>query len=311
MLALVSLLSVVVAPASATSGTQTLRAGGSDGYSPDSERDKFNVEATSLGGVANGTLSTSGKVSGEVGGTFALFEGGVTCMLVEGDRAVVGAVGSVALVGPGPGATPVPGVFGQLLSIERGDFPDSNLEEPTSYTFRFQMLGEHDEGVEGMTAPNCAMAAVPSSWLLPTFGGFVELTPEPPPAGEVIVKSSEGSSSGGGGSSSGGAPGSQATPLQSAPGQAPRSGAAAFTARRLTARIASVKVSRRHAKVTFTSAGGLGRVTFVCRLDGKPLRRCASPMRLRTKPGRHHFSVAAVGTGTERSALVSTSIDVR
>jgi hypothetical protein len=70
------------------------------------------------------------------------------------------------------------------------------------------------------------------------------------------------------------------------------------------------EVSRAHVKIAFASAGGRGRVAFVCRIDGKPAHRCASPIQLRLTPGTHRFSVSAVGGGAERSALASTSIGV-
>jgi hypothetical protein len=317
---LASLLAIAAAPAIASATTETLAGSGSTGYSPDSMSDQFTVEATSVDGVASGTLTTAGKVSGDVDGTFAGFEGGVTCVTVEGDRAVVGAVGTVTLFEIGrPGSTLLPGTYGQLLSVELGSFRDPNLEEPTFYSFRFGTLGEHDEGVVGMTAPDCGDAAVPSTWMLPTNGGAFTLTPAPSlsggsapaPGGEILPVGEESLPAGGGSSSTSmrtGAPSGTLAP--GAPLPTGGTGIAGFVARRLAARITSVKVSRGQAKIAFASAGGAGKVAFVCRLDGRPMRGCASPTRLRLKPGKHRFSVSAVGGGAERSALASTSISV-
>jgi hypothetical protein len=310
------LLLTVVAPAVASATAETLAGGGATGYSPDNESRQFSVDATSVDGVASGTLSTNGKVSGDVDATWAHFEGSVTCMAIEGDRAVVGAVGAVSLIDSGPGSTPLPGTYGQLLNVELGEFRDPNLEEPTSYSFRYEMLGEHGEGVEAMTDPDCA-AAAPLSWLLPSWYGSLELTPTALPTGEAIVKLSEETPSvseetpsAGGGSSSAGATSSPLTLSAATPAPAPDAGIAGFTKRRLIARITSVKVSRRRVRVVFASAGGSGTVTFVCRVDGKPAHRCASPMRLRLTPGRHRFSIAAVTSGEQRSAPASASISV-
>jgi hypothetical protein len=178
LVAFASLLVGVAAPA-ASATTQTLKAGGSDGRSPDSVSDTFAVDATSTEGVESGTLSTSGKLSGDVGGTFVTFTGDVTCMYVDGDKVVVGAVGSDSTAGFGP-PTPLPGEYGQLLSIEFGEFPDPFTEEVIIYKFRWADLGAHDEGIEGLTSPDCESPEAPSSWALPTFGGSAELTTTSP-----------------------------------------------------------------------------------------------------------------------------------
>lgn len=176
IMAFASLLVGVAAPA-ASASTQTLKASGSDGRTPDSVFNTFEVAATSTEGVASGTLRTSGKVSGDVGGTFVTFKGEVTCMHVDGNKVIVGAVGSDSTAGFGP-PTPLPGEYGQLLSIELGEFPDPFTEELIIYKFRWADLGAHDEGVEGLT-PDCESPEAPTPAILPTFGGSAELTTSP------------------------------------------------------------------------------------------------------------------------------------
>jgi hypothetical protein len=178
LVALASLLVGVAAPA-ASASTTTLATAGSDGRTPDSVFNTFTVAATSTEGVVSGTLSTSGKVSGDVGGTFVTFKGDVTCMYVDGDKVVVGAVGSDSTAGFGP-PSPLPGEYGQLLSIELGEFPDPFTEELIIYSFKWADLGAHNEGVEGLTSPDCESPEAPSPWVLPTFGGSAELTTTSP-----------------------------------------------------------------------------------------------------------------------------------
>jgi hypothetical protein len=56
-----------------------------------------------------------------------------------------------------------------------------------------------------------------------------------------------------------------------------------------------VKSGKRKATISFAGAGGTGPLSFRCSLDGKPYRRCESPLRLkRLHPGRHTVRVEAV-----------------
>jgi hypothetical protein len=161
-------------PALASAPTVTIEGSGIDGYSPSSAHNKASVNVTLSAGVATGTLETSGGS----GGLWHEFKGTVTCMVVEGAHATIGALGKdreVPTEGP-PKA--VSGEFAQLLTVEFGKYTDLTQEEMPTYTDRFgHMLGTHDEGVESSVAPNCGEAGALSSGYLPTFGGVFHLSP--------------------------------------------------------------------------------------------------------------------------------------
>jgi hypothetical protein len=163
------------APALASPPTVTIEGSGSDGFTPSSSHNHASVNATLSGGVATGTLTTSGSSNG-LGHEF---KGAVTCMVIDGAHTTVGALGKDRLVpNEGPPKS-VPGEFAQLLTVEFGKYTDPSQEESPIYTDRFGgMLGEHDEGVESSVAPDCSEGgALSSSAYLPTFGGVFHLSP--------------------------------------------------------------------------------------------------------------------------------------
>jgi hypothetical protein len=51
----------------------------------------------------------------------------------------------------------------------------------------------------------------------------------------------------------------------------------------------------RKRKARFTFSATQARAHFECKLDRRPFRRCASPLKFRVRPGRHRFQVRAVG----------------
>jgi hypothetical protein len=126
-----------------------------DGRSPDSTNDIATVGATLSNGVATGNLRTAGKVRPfQLDSQFAVFEGSVTCMDVDGKRVVIGAFGTASLHGDGGG--PLPGTYTQVLTLEFGNFPLSHTGPPQRFANNsFGLLGEHDEGVPSETPPNC------------------------------------------------------------------------------------------------------------------------------------------------------------
>lgn len=161
-------------PALASAPTVTIEGSGRDGPSPSSTHDHASVDATLSAGVATGTLETSGGSDG----LWHEFKGTVTCMVIEGAHATIGALGKdreVPIEGP-PKA--VSGEFAQLLTVEFGEYTDPSQESSPIYTDRFgHMLGTRNEGVESSVAPNCGEAGALSSGYLPTFGGVFHLSP--------------------------------------------------------------------------------------------------------------------------------------
>jgi hypothetical protein len=161
----------------------TLSGTGLDG-SPSSSDDKTDfasVNATLSQGVATGTLETAGK-KGDVYGTWYVFEGNVTCMVVHGTHVKVGAFGTVWR-GPSrePGAPreQLPGTYAQVLSVEFGEF--SRAEEfqnpPPPLTDTFGMVGENNRGLPSSTPPSCTALGSFKNQHRPSSGGAIAISP--------------------------------------------------------------------------------------------------------------------------------------
>jgi len=128
------------------------------------------VDATLSNGVATGTLSTDGVIESEDNPN--AFSGDVTCMVVQGNRVVVGALGRAyenlnefLFLQPGqslpPGIFELPGRYAQVLVVEFGQFKvprplpkEEEEEKAASYTFEAQ-FGRASEGVPSDIPPNC------------------------------------------------------------------------------------------------------------------------------------------------------------
>jgi hypothetical protein len=134
----------------------TLSGSGGEGPSPDSTHFRAQVDATLSDGVASGSLVTEGK-TGEIAGTWHVFEGSITCMVVNGNRATVGAVGTAHVQPFGPPSTEkLPGVYAQQLTVEFGWFKDGEREAEVFFGDRdFGALGVDDEGVQTEAPPKC------------------------------------------------------------------------------------------------------------------------------------------------------------
>jgi hypothetical protein len=171
------LMCLCASPALASPPSVTINGSGMNGESPDSTHDHASVNATlSAEGVATGTLETSGR-TGDVLGTWHKFSGSVTCMVVEGPRVTIGALGGDWIVPSEGPPKAVPGEFAQLLTVEFGKYVDHSKEIPPTYTDIYGgMLGTHDEGVESSIAPDCETAE-PSVFYLPTYSGVFHLSP--------------------------------------------------------------------------------------------------------------------------------------
>ncbi len=165
----------VASPALASAPTVTISGSARDGYSPDSVSAVASVDATLSKGVATGTLETLGRLGS---GVFREFNGSVTCMVVEGARVTIGALGKDREEPTEGPSKALPGEFAQLLTVEFGEYTDPGQEHSPTYTDAFgNMLGEHDEGVESSEAPDCGEAGALSPGYLPTFGGVIHLSP--------------------------------------------------------------------------------------------------------------------------------------
>jgi hypothetical protein len=128
--------------------------------SPASEGTYAQVDATLSGGVASGTLTTGVRSGSEIGGTWYVFEGTVTCMLDLGNRFAVGAIGSDRLVPEEAPPQTVPGTYAQLFTVTYGEFP--NFEEVLGTPFHSSYggtIGEHGGGVLSTEPPSCAAAS--------------------------------------------------------------------------------------------------------------------------------------------------------
>jgi fibronectin-binding autotransporter adhesin len=73
---------------------------------------------------------------------------------------------------------------------------------------------------------------------------------------------------------------------------------------------ATVKTRKAKAKVTFTFAGDQPGVIFQCKLDKASFKSCRSPKTYKVKPGKHKFTVRAIGPGGTDPSPASFSFTV-
>jgi fibronectin-binding autotransporter adhesin len=71
-----------------------------------------------------------------------------------------------------------------------------------------------------------------------------------------------------------------------------------------------VKTKKSKAQVKFTFSASASGATFECKLDKAAYARCTSPKSYKVKPGKHSFSVRAVGAGGADSTPASFSFKV-
>lgn len=161
------------APAAlASPPTVTLSGQSADGGSPDSAVDEVNVSATLSNGVATGFLNDWGK-RGEGGGHLDVFNGNVTCMVIRGNHAVVGAFGLAweDEAGLKDEKLQFPGTYAQVLTLE---FTDT--ARTPSFGLQF---GEHNIGVQSDSPPSCTEPYSFLSQHLPSWTewGLIYLSP--------------------------------------------------------------------------------------------------------------------------------------
>ncbi|HEX7280353.1 MAG TPA: hypothetical protein VF255_12125 [Solirubrobacterales bacterium] len=69
-------------------------------------------------------------------------------------------------------------------------------------------------------------------------------------------------------------------------------------------------IAAAEAKVRFTFSSDAGGATFQCKLDKGPYKACSSPKSYKVKPGKHTFSVRAVGPGGTGASPATTKFKV-
>lgn len=160
---------------------------------------------------------------------------------------------------------------------------------PTSFvSFSSSAAGSFDAGAECAALPQGEGISKCTIDYTPAVAGSAELTATY--AGDATHEGSKGSfslqvepapstggGSGGGGANGGGGKGGN------------RGGPAPNTS---IGRKPAKRTRKRRARFTFSATQAGAR--FECKLDRRPFRACASPLRIRVKPGRHSFQVRAV-----------------
>jgi hypothetical protein len=169
--------------------TITLRGAGSDEPpgDPDGDRDNVSVSATFSNGIATGTMRTEGRRKEGPPGLFNYFEGNVTCMVVQGNRVVVGALGEAFEQEEQNFArfAQKPGTYAQVLTVEFGTFMGFEGVATDSWDAQF---GTFDEGTPAATPPDCGVAFPWTSQKVGKVTDAIHLSPEitSPTDGSVI-----------------------------------------------------------------------------------------------------------------------------
>jgi hypothetical protein len=162
---------------------------------------------------------------------------------------------------------------------------------PTAFvSFSSNAAGSFDAGAECAALPQGEGISKCTIDYTPAVAGSAEL--KATYAGDATHEGSKGSfslqvgaaQSTGGGSGGGGANG-EGGKGGNRGGPAPNTSIGKKPAKR---------TRKRRSRFTFsaTQAG----VRFECKIDRRPFRACASPLRIRVRPGRHSFQVRAVST---------------
>jgi hypothetical protein len=145
----------------------TLSGFAADGHTPDTNGNGLTLKATLSGGVASGSLRTVGPVFFHYGDNF---EGNVSCIAVNGNRVVVGAVG----IADKPGRE-IPST--QVVTLEFRKFRYRNGPERQTLFESFGALGEYDQGLPGSEPPSCAQSYSFANQNLPTWENYLYMAP--------------------------------------------------------------------------------------------------------------------------------------
>jgi hypothetical protein len=152
LLAFASLL-IATTPAWASTPTVTVEGEGVNGGSPDSTGlNNILVDATLAGKAASGTLETQGRYGGLDNGSYDAFNGEVTCMIIKGNRVIVGAFGKASRHDEHEGTTILPGSYMQVAVVEFGEF-EGFFGSPVRHAYG--SLGTHHEGEPSTKPPSC------------------------------------------------------------------------------------------------------------------------------------------------------------
>jgi hypothetical protein len=178
VLAMLTAVSLLVLPSSASAASPpsvTLSGNLNQDWTADSGGvAKVEVNATTTGGQASGSLYTSGAVESHFEGPWYHFFGEVTCMVVSGNRVTVGAFGNVTYE-DNTGPTELPGTYANILTVEYGSYEEPGYSPPP-FTARFHILGKENRGYESATPPDCASASFENLSL--SWGREAYLSPE-------------------------------------------------------------------------------------------------------------------------------------
>lgn len=159
------MLGLVAGPGStalATARSITLDGSLDTGQTPDSDGfSSISVDATLANGMATGTLTTDGRTGGPGNVSHNEFTGDVNCMLVKGKRIIIGAFGKAtrheeeAVFPFKETITPFPGTYMQVAVIESTDYKIGTPDGEVTVRHNYQSLGEHHEGIQSSTPPDC------------------------------------------------------------------------------------------------------------------------------------------------------------
>jgi hypothetical protein len=147
----------------ASAHSVTLNGSLDTGESPDSYNSSIvSMDATLANGQASGTLTTDGRIGILGKEAHNEFTGKVTCILVKGKRIIVGAFGKATAYEVVPDVfpleetiTPFPGTYMQVVVIESTDYKVDTVAGPVTVRHNYQSLGEHHEGIQSSTSPEC------------------------------------------------------------------------------------------------------------------------------------------------------------
>ena len=274
-----------------------------------------------LSGVNSPPLNNAGTIAltGGVLNTSSLTNTG----RLAGIGIVTGSVNSSGAVAPGasPGTLTINGSYSQSAagSLE--------IEVEGTGIGQFDKLAIGGNATLGGTLtlqPSggyAASAAVGNNIAFLSYGGsrtnqFATTTTNPPLAcpkqftvtyddgaksASAVVSNSGASCSSGGGGGGGGGEVAKTTPV------APQIPVTVLKTRPRT----TVKTKKAKAKVTFAFSSDVAGSTFQCKLDKGAFALCSSPKSYKVKPGKHKFTVKAIGpSGAADSTPVSFSFKV-
>jgi hypothetical protein len=161
---LLAALAVGAGTALASQPSTTLSGSARGGVTPDSSGfSTIAVDATLAQGAVSGTLETGGRTGGPGDDSHYQFSGDVTCMLVQANRVIVGAYGTVAFHEEVEGREVGRPLFGPYMQVAVVEFVEPHGEQGPGGEFtvsnEWQSLGEHHQGLPSYFRPKCSKYA--------------------------------------------------------------------------------------------------------------------------------------------------------